>query len=78
MDDEYRERPSRMRIWSPGEWEGDLLGFLHVEERDACEEGHPGPFTRIVRPESWGPRSLECQTIDEMFPIVRPETRRLN
>lgn len=73
-----RERPSQTRLWCPGETEEGLLGFVHREERDAYQDGHPGPFTRVVRPESWGPVPADVQFVRDLWPAQRVETRRLN
>lgn len=78
MSTDRRESPSKTRLWSPDETEDGLLGFVHREERDACAEGHPGPFTRIVRPESWGPVPADIQFVRDLWSVQRLDTRRLN
>jgi hypothetical protein len=47
--------------WSPGEWEGDLHGFLTREDRDAYDRGEAGPFQRIVRSPALGPVPFEAR-----------------
>jgi hypothetical protein len=48
-------------LWSPGEPEGDLHGFLTREDRDAHDRGEPGPFRRIVRNPALGPVPFEAR-----------------
>ena len=69
-----------IRMWRPGEPEDDLWGFVSREERDAYQEGHPGPFCRVVRPASAGPVPFEAQVIRAYLGKwnTKPETKRLN
>lgn len=54
--------------WSPGEWEGDLHGFVTRQHRDDCGAGKPGPFLRIVRDHhTLGPVPLETQIIRSLW-----------
>lgn len=69
-----------IRMWRPGEPEGDLHGFVSREERDAYQEGHPGPFRRVVRPAHLGPIPADLVALREITAHweVKPETKRLN
>lgn len=66
--------------WTPGEYEGDLHGFVTVRERDDCGAGKPGPFRRIVRDHhSLGPVPIEALIIRQYLdrgraqaPQIRP------
>ena len=51
--------------WSPGEWEGDLHGFVTRADRDAYDRGEAGPFRRVVRDPALGPVPKDALAIRE-------------
>jgi len=60
------DNPTPWCYWTPGEFDGALLGFLSKRERDDCQSGGAGPFRRFIRT---SPQSKEAKLIADFYRV---------